>query len=63
MLFLSEYKILLYYFFLMLLIVLALLFFSFFLVKQNPLIEKLSSYECGFNPYSDARLKFEIDIF
>jgi NADH-quinone oxidoreductase subunit A len=27
------------------------------------LSEKLSSYECGFNPYDDARLKFEVRFF
>jgi len=28
-----------------------------------PSAEKLSSYECGFNPYEDARLKFEVRFF
>lgn len=48
MLFWSEYITLFYYFFFLLIIVLGLLFASFFLVKQNPMAEKLSSYECGF---------------
>jgi NADH-quinone oxidoreductase subunit A len=52
-----------YYFCFLLIIVLGLLFASFFLVKQNPSAEKLSSYECGFNPYDDARLKFEVRFF
>jgi NADH-quinone oxidoreductase subunit A len=29
---------------------------SFFLVYQNADLEKVSSYECGFNPFQDARL-------
>ena len=36
---------------------------SFFLVFQQPDIEKLSSYECGFNPWSDARSKFEVRFY
>lgn len=47
----------------MFIIVLILLTASLFLVKQMPLSEKLSSYECGFNPYEDARLKFEVRFF
>jgi NADH-quinone oxidoreductase subunit A len=34
--------------------------FSYFLVKQNPGPEKLSSYECGFEPYEDSRQTFDI---
>jgi len=33
---------------------------SYFLSKQNPEQEKLSAYECGFEPYEDARHTFEI---
>lgn len=33
---------------------------SYFLVKQNPDPEKLSAYECGFEPYEDARHTFDI---
>jgi NADH-quinone oxidoreductase subunit A len=40
-----------------------MLFLSFFLVKKDTTAEKLSSYECGFNPYEDARMKFEIRYF
>jgi NADH-quinone oxidoreductase subunit A len=47
----------------MFLIVSILLLASIVLVKQMPLSEKLSSYECGFNPYEDARLKFEVRFF
>jgi len=36
---------------------------SFFFVYQTPEIEKLSAYECGFNPYGDARHKFEIKFY
>jgi NADH-quinone oxidoreductase subunit A len=59
----SEYIILLYYFFFSFFIVLVLLFFSFLVVKKDFNSEKLSAYECGFNPYEDTRLKFEIRYF
>ena len=51
-------------FFLMLLIAIVLtliiLNLSYFLSKQNPDSEKLSAYECGFEPYEDSRHIFEI---
>lgn len=36
---------------------------SFLLVYQKGDLEKLSSYECGFNPYGDARSKFEVKFY
>lgn len=30
---------------------------------QNPYTEKTLGYECGFNPYDDARLKFDIHFY
>lgn len=32
-------------------------------VRLNPDSEKLSSYECGFNSFEDARMKFEVRFF
>ena len=40
-----------------------ILLFSYFLVYQNPETEKLSSYECGFEPYEDARQSFDIKFY
>jgi len=36
---------------------------SFFLAVQKPDTEKLSIYECGFDPYEDARNKFDIRFY
>lgn len=36
---------------------------SYFLVIQNPETEKLSTYECGFEPYEDARNKFNVRFY
>jgi NADH-quinone oxidoreductase subunit A len=35
---------------------------SYFLVTQSPETEKLSTYECGFEPYEDSRNKFSVDF-
>ena len=36
---------------------------SYFLSIQNPETEKLSSYECGFEPYEDARNIFDVKFY
>lgn len=36
---------------------------SYFLVSQAPETEKLSSYECGFEPYEDTRSKFNVRFY
>ena len=33
---------------------------SYTLISQKPESEKLSSYECGFEPYEDTRHKFDV---
>jgi NADH-quinone oxidoreductase subunit A len=53
------------YSFLVFLSIVGLLLFllSFLFVYQNPNASKVTPYECGFNPYSDARNKFEIKYY
>ena len=36
---------------------------SFLLAKQKPDAEKLSAYECGFPPFSDAHAKFDVRFY
>ncbi|MDB5361792.1 MAG: nuoA [Rhodospirillales bacterium] len=36
---------------------------SFVAGKQNPDSEKLSPYECGFEPFEDARSKFDVRFY
>jgi NADH-quinone oxidoreductase subunit A len=36
---------------------------SYILAIQNPDTEKLSSYECGFDPYEDARNTFDVRFY
>ena len=51
--------------FLVIAIVLAVIItsLSYFLAIQNPETEKLSSYECGFEPYEDARNIFDVKFY
>jgi NADH:ubiquinone oxidoreductase subunit 3 (subunit A) len=45
------------------LIGLALLIAPFLVAVQQPDPEKLSTYECGFNPFDDARMKFDVRYY
>nr|UBY46083.1 Nad3 [Porphyridium aerugineum] len=36
---------------------------SIYLITQNNTIAKLSAYECGFEPYSDARFVFDVRFY
>jgi len=40
-----------------------ILFLSFRLSMSKPDIEKLSAYECGFDPYEDARNVFDVRFY
>lgn len=48
--------------FLLIAVILALVIaiLSYTLTSQKPESEKLSSYECGFEPYEDTRHKFDV---
>lgn len=56
----NEYAIILIYFLLTIILTIVILSLSYFLAKQNPNSEKLSAYECGFEPYESARQTFDI---
>jgi NADH-quinone oxidoreductase subunit A len=38
------------------------LLFYFFVYQQYD-IQKISAYECGFNPFFDARIQFEVKFY
>ena len=42
---------------------LALLIVPFIVAYQQPDPEKLSAYECGFNAFDDARMKFDVRFY
>ena len=58
-----EYIIILKFFGFSLILSFLLFSISFFFVYQTPYLEKTSSYECGFNPWGDARSKFEVRFY
>ena len=41
----------------------ALLVAPFIVAYKNPDPEKLSAYECGFNAFDDARMKFDVRFY
>ena len=41
----------------------ALLAAPFLIAFKNPTPEKLSAYECGFNAFDDARMKFDVRFY
>lgn len=42
---------------------LALMLAPFILAYKQPEAEKLSPYECGFEPFDDARMKFDVRFY
>ena len=60
---LSDYLPLAIFIGLSLVIGLALLIAPFAVAYSKPDAEKLSAYECGFNAFDDARMKFDIRFY
>ena len=42
---------------------LLLFFISFVIYPSDPYFEKISVYECGFEPFEDTRIKFDIKFY
>lgn len=59
----SNYITIFIYLVISVLLSIVIINFSFLLVIQAPETEKLSSYECGFEPYEDARHQFDIKFY
>lgn len=58
-----HYLMLLVHFLISVTLGLIILGFSYLLISQVPDTEKLSSYECGFDPFGDARNPFNIHFY
>lgn len=56
----KEYSAVLIYLIFAIVLTVLIIGASYFLAKQNPDSEKLSAYECGFEPYEDARQTFDV---
>jgi NADH-quinone oxidoreductase subunit A len=61
--YIEEYKQLLVFFTVSIVFCLLLVFLNYLLAPRNPTLEKSSSYECGFEPFGDARTKFDIHFY
>lgn len=61
--YLQEYFSLFFFVGLSLALSVALFLLSFFLAVSSGDPEKLSAYECGFNPFEDARSQFDIRFY
>lgn len=62
-LFKFEYLVILIFLIISILLSLVIVGLSYLLSIQNPEPEKLSTYECGFEPYEDSRHKFDIKFY
>ena len=59
----AEYVAILVFLLIAILLAFIIVTLSYLLAVQNPETEKLSPYECGFEPYEDARNTFEIKFY
>jgi NADH-quinone oxidoreductase subunit A len=59
----SEYAIILVFLVIGAVLATIILLLSYLLANQNPETEKLSTYECGFEPYEDARNSFDVKFY
>lgn len=58
-----DYFCIFVFFFVALSLSTLLFFLSYLLIFQKKDQEKLSAYECGFNPFEDARMTFDIRFY
>ena len=58
-----EYTYLFIFLIISFIIALLIYILSYLLAFQNYDFEKLSAYECGFQPFEDARNKFDIKFY
>lgn len=56
----QEYFVLLLFILIAIILTVSILLASFFLAQQKPNTEKKTAYECGFEPFEDARGKMDI---
>ncbi len=56
----EEYLTIFIYLIIAILLALVIAVSSYTLISQKPESEKLSTYECGFEPYEDARHRFDV---
>ena len=60
---LADYLPIIFFLVVSLVLVVAFLLAPFIAAPSNPDPEKLSAYECGFNAFDDARMKFDVRFY
>ena len=61
--FLSEYLSIIIFLFIAIVLSAGFVFINFIFSPKNPDPEKLSTYECGFEAFSDSRIEFDIRFY
>jgi len=61
--YIDEYYFLFTYIFISILVALIMFFVNYVFIPKDIYIEKNSAYECGFNPFGEARNKFDVRFY
>ena len=61
--FLKDYLSIIIFIFIALSLSVGFIFLNFLFSPKNPDPEKLSAYECGFEPFSDSRMEFDVRFY
>ena len=61
--FLSEYLSIIIFLFISLLLSIGFIVINYIASPSSPDPEKLSAYECGFEPFEDSRLEFDVRFY
>ena len=61
--FLSDYLSIIIFLFIALFLSIGFILANFFASPSNPDAEKLSVYECGFEPFNDSRMEFDVRFY
>ena len=61
--FLNDYLPIILFLIIALLLSCAFIVINFILSPKNPDPEKLSAYECGFEPFQDSRMEFDVRFY
>ena len=61
--FLNNYLTIIIFFGVALLLRIGFIFLNFVFAPKNPDPEKLSAYECGFEPFNDSRMEFDVRFY
>ena len=61
--FLNNYLTIIIFFGVSLFLSIGFIFLNFVFAPKNPDPEKLSAYECGFEPFNDSRMEFDVRFY